>query len=124
MSCRRAVRVREARVRRRVLMAGQAQSILDACGRLRDRLLFALLLDSGMRIGEALGLRHQDMDIAGRAVAVTPRRNDNGARAKGRTRQALSVRAGLIAPYARCPAADDGGAGAPTPSVALRAAAL
>ena len=100
MSGRRAVRVREGRVRPRVLMAGQAQAILDACGRLRDRLLFALLLDSGMRIGEALGLRHQDMDIAGRAVAVTPRRNDNGARAKGGIGRVIPVSAELMRLYA------------------------
>jgi site-specific recombinase XerD len=38
-----------------VLTAVEAQAILDACGHLRDRLLFGLLLDTGMRIGEALG---------------------------------------------------------------------
>jgi len=31
-----------------VLTARQAQAILDACGHLRDRLLFALLLDCGV----------------------------------------------------------------------------
>ena len=42
----------------------------------------ALLLDTGVRIGEALGLRHEDLDIAGRTVTVRPRPNDNRARAK------------------------------------------
>jgi integrase/recombinase XerD len=32
----------------RILAAGEVQTILDACGRLRDRLLFAVLYDSGM----------------------------------------------------------------------------
>jgi integrase len=50
-------------------------------------LLFAVLLDAGLRIGEALGLRHEDLAIAERQLTVTPRRNDNGARAKaGRSR--------------------------------------
>jgi integrase/recombinase XerD len=31
--------------------------ILDACGYLRNRLLFAVLLNCGVRIGEALGVR-------------------------------------------------------------------
>ena len=47
------------------LTAAEVQTILDACDHLRDRLLFALLLDCGVRIGEALGLRHEDMEIAG-----------------------------------------------------------
>jgi site-specific recombinase XerD len=41
----------------RLLTPNEVQSILDACERLRDRLLFALLHDAGIRIGEALGLR-------------------------------------------------------------------
>ena len=70
-----------------VLTAGQVQSILDACEHLRDRLLFALLLGTGVRIGEALGLRHEDLVIAERQIQVVPRRNDNRARAKaGRSR--------------------------------------
>ena len=44
----------------RVLTAGEVQADLDGCERLRDRLLFALLYDTGMRIGEALGLRHNE----------------------------------------------------------------
>ena len=44
------------------------QAILDACDRLRDRLLFAVLHDTGMRIGEALGLRHEDWAAAERTV--------------------------------------------------------
>jgi site-specific recombinase XerD len=78
----RTVKLKAPRPRPAVLTAQQAQAILDACGHLRDRLLFALLLDCGVRIGEALGLRHEDVGIAERQVAVVPRRNDNGARAK------------------------------------------
>jgi integrase/recombinase XerD len=53
-----------------------------------------------MRIGEALVLRHQDMDIAGRVVAVTPGRNDNGARAKGDIGRVIPVSAELMRLYA------------------------
>jgi hypothetical protein len=42
----------------RVLTVAETQAILEACERLRDRFLFALLWDSGVRIGEALGMRH------------------------------------------------------------------
>ncbi|MCY0906412.1 hypothetical protein [Arthrobacter sp. H14-L1] len=36
-------------------------------------------LDAGMRIGEALGLRHEDLSIVERQVAVVARDNANGA---------------------------------------------
>jgi site-specific recombinase XerD len=83
---RRAIKLVDSQGIPRVLTAGQAQAILDACEHLRDRFLFALLLDTGVRIGEALGLRHEDIEIAERRVGVVLRRNDNGARAKGRSR--------------------------------------
>ncbi|WP_052683217.1 tyrosine-type recombinase/integrase [Streptomyces sp. FxanaA7] len=54
----RTISLKADRRRPRVLTASQAQTILDGCEHLRDRLLFALLLDTGVRIGEALGLRH------------------------------------------------------------------
>jgi site-specific recombinase XerD len=81
------IKLKTGRKRPCVLTAVQAQTILDACGHLRDRLLFALMLDTGVRIGEALGLRHDDIAIAEKQVTVVPRHNDNRARAKaGRTR--------------------------------------
>jgi site-specific recombinase XerD len=66
----------------RVVTAAEMQAILDACEHLRDRLLFALLWDAGIRIGEALGLRHEDIAAAERQLTVVPRANANGARAK------------------------------------------
>lgn len=84
---RRAIKLKASPPRPRVLTVKQVQAILDACEHLRDRLLFALLLDTGVRIGEALGLRHEDMGVAERQVTVVPRDNDNRARAKaGRSR--------------------------------------
>jgi len=72
---RRTIKLAASSPRAQVLTAEQVQAILDACVHLRDRLLFALLLDTGVRIGEALGLRHEDLDIAERQVTVTPREN-------------------------------------------------
>jgi integrase len=53
-----------------------------------------------MRIGEALGLRHEDLAAAERQVAVVPRDNDNGARSKSREPRLIPVSAGLIRLYA------------------------
>ena len=80
---RRTIKLAASPPRAQVLTAEQVQAILDACVHLRDRLLFALLLDTGVRIGEALGLRHEDLDIAERQVTVTPRENANGENANG-----------------------------------------
>jgi site-specific recombinase XerD len=76
------VRLKAPRKQPRVLVAAEAQAILDACQRLRDRLLFAVLHDTGMRIGEALGLRHEDWAAPEGEIGVVPRDNHNGARSK------------------------------------------
>jgi integrase len=96
----RAIKLKASRVRPDVLTAVEVQTILDACGHLRDRLLFAVLLDCGLRIGEALGLRHEDVDIAGRAVTVTPRPNDNRARAKAGISRTVPASPELMRLYA------------------------
>lgn len=93
------VRVRRTRQRDRppLLLPGEIQAILDGCavpdaatgewsGNLRDRLVFALLAETGMRLGELLGLRICDF-VMGRGgtpyVEVVPREdNSNGARVK------------------------------------------
>jgi integrase/recombinase XerD len=83
----------------RVLTAAEMQAILDACTRLRDRLLFAILHDSGVRIGEALGLRHEDIAAAEREITIVRRVNANGARSKSARQRTIPVSAGLIRLY-------------------------
>ncbi len=46
---RRAIRLRAPRKHPRILTVAEVQTILDACTRLRDRFLFAVLYDTGMR---------------------------------------------------------------------------
>jgi integrase/recombinase XerD len=94
------IRLKTSPARPKVLTAAEVQTILDACDHLRDRLLFALLLDCGVRIGEALGLRHEDMGIAERSVTVIPRRNDNRARAKAGRSRTVPASAELMRLYA------------------------
>jgi integrase/recombinase XerD len=67
-----------------VLSLSQVEAILRAQRRLRDRLLFALLFQTGMRIGQALGLRHEDVVTWENRIEIVSRDdNANGARAKG-----------------------------------------
>jgi integrase len=93
------VRVRRHRSRGRppLLLPQQVQAVLDGCavpdpvtgewaGNLRDRLLFALLAETGCRLGEVLGMRISDF-VMGRGdtpyVEIVPRAdNANGARVK------------------------------------------
>jgi integrase/recombinase XerD len=82
------------------LDAEQIAAIAAACDRLRDRFLFALLSECGLRIGEALGLRHSDIDAAARLVSVVPRRNSKRARAKGGGGRQVPVPARVIRLYA------------------------
>lgn len=97
---RRAITLPSAQPRPRVLTATEAQAVLDACEHLRDRFLFALLLDTGVRIGEALGLRHEDLNIAEPCVTVVARDNDNRARAKGGRSRSIPASGQLMRLYA------------------------
>src|ERR1017187_4580349 len=80
----------------RVVTVAEMQAILDACEHLRDRFLFALLWDAGVRIGEALGLRHADIAAAEAQVTIVRRVNANGARSKPADARTIPVSAEKI----------------------------
>lgn len=80
-----------------VLTPRQIDGICEACavwdpavqewrGSVRDRLLWALLAETGLRLGEALGLRHRDWHT-GRGdtpfIEVVPREHPHRVRVKG-----------------------------------------
>jgi integrase/recombinase XerD len=71
--------------RRRLPQAlSQIEAILRAQRRVRDRFLFALLFQTGMRVGQALGLRHGDLVTWENRIEIVSREdNANGARGKG-----------------------------------------
>ncbi|HZT64218.1 MAG TPA: tyrosine-type recombinase/integrase [Acidimicrobiales bacterium] len=83
-----------------VLSAEELVAVLAAPERARDRFLFALLAETGMRIGQALGLRHADFVSRRKEVHIVPRAdNANGARAKLRSPATVPVTAGLVRMY-------------------------
>ncbi|MFE4229943.1 tyrosine-type recombinase/integrase [Arthrobacter sp. NPDC056886] len=47
----------------KLLTPEEAQRIIGACSSLRDKFLFSLLNETGMRIGQALLLRHSDVRV-------------------------------------------------------------
>jgi integrase/recombinase XerD len=91
----------------------QIQAILDLAARARDRLLIALMAVTGCRIGEALGLRREDMHllassrmlgcaVEGPHVHIRRRQNANGALSKTRKPRWIPVGndiGGLYADY-------------------------
>ena len=78
----------------------QVRALLAACTRLRDRFLLALLAETGLRIGQALGLRHADVGSRDRVIRIVPRTdNANGARAKTRSVHVIPVSTALIRLY-------------------------
>src|SRR5664280_3558287 len=77
----------------------RVQAIMHACTRLRDRFLFALLWESGIRIGEALGLRHEDLAVAECELTVAPRVNDNRARAKSASPRVIPLGPAVVRLY-------------------------
>lgn len=85
-------------------------TVVKALPQQRDRLLVRLLSETGMRIGEALGLRREDMHllstsaalgcrIQGPHVHVTRRLNTNGAAAKSRMPRSIPVTPNLVQEY-------------------------
>src|SRR6266508_1067885 len=84
----------------RTLDAEQVVAILAACEHLRDRFLFALLAETGMRVGQALGLRHADFVSRDREIRIVARPdNVNGARAKVRATAVIPVSTPLVRLY-------------------------
>lgn len=64
------------------LTEAQLGTVLATPARHRDRLLLATMGLNGLRVGAALGLRHEDLRLRQRQLWVVPRDNVNAARAK------------------------------------------
>jgi integrase len=89
----------------------QIETMLACCRRPREHFTVILLRDSGLRIGEALGLRRTDMHllpdsrglgcaVVGAHVHVRHRANPNGALAKSRFPRTVPASDAVLAAYA------------------------
>ncbi len=92
--------VRAGRRMPRTLSGQEVAALVASCGRGRDRLLVQVLAVTGMRVGEALGLRHEDWDVAECQVRVVGRENENRARSKSLVPRTIPVPASLVRAYA------------------------
>jgi integrase/recombinase XerD len=86
------------RLRPKTITKDQVQQLLDACCNERDRLLVRLLYESAIRVGEALALWVQDVDVAENKLHICDRGPlENGAEIKTvQAPRALDVSAELI----------------------------
>lgn len=96
--------------RQRAATQQEWEALLRAASCWRDRFLLVLLWFSGLRIGEALGLRRSDLHLMESAAAlgcgvggphlhVVPRENPNGARAKGRRERVIPLAHHVVSYY-------------------------
>lgn len=107
----RALKARAATPFPEALTGEQVTAVLGCCRRPRERFLVILLVDSGIRIGEALGLRRADMHllpdsrtlgcaVVGAHVHVRRRANPNGALAKSRFPRTVPASNAVLDAYA------------------------
>jgi integrase/recombinase XerD len=98
----RAVRVKEVEEAPKLLDEPGAESFLETITNRRDRFLVALMIETGVRIGEALGLRTEDMHLfhdsrnvgcasVGPHVHVRRRQNPNAALSKSANPRTVPV---------------------------------
>ncbi len=78
----------------------QVEQLILACSRLRNKFLVCLLYETGMRIGQVLGLRHSDIRSWDNEIQITPRNdNANHARAKSKDLYVIHVAKELMELY-------------------------
>lgn len=83
-----------------VISSDTIKKMLTACKRLRDKLLICLLYETGCRIGQALGLRHEDIESFNNTIIIRPRDdNANLARAKTHEENVIHVSPSLMQLY-------------------------
>ncbi|HRC12026.1 MAG TPA: tyrosine-type recombinase/integrase [Dermatophilaceae bacterium] len=96
----RPLRLRQERRLPRTLTDEQVLTLIEACEHLRDRFLLILLVETGLRVGQALGLRHADFVSHRRELRIVPRGdNANGARAKTIDTHTIPISAGVARLY-------------------------
>jgi len=96
------LKVKEPRTFPGCLSKEEVQTLVDNCSNLRDKFLIVLLYHSGIRIGEALGLRHSDIhsEMGLNEIHIIPRDDNlNDARVKDGEMRIISVPRQTIQAY-------------------------
>lgn len=84
----------------KILTQSEVEQVIELCNYRRDKFLVYLLYDTGMRIGQALGLYHQDIKSFDNEIHIIPRDHHvNGARAKTHCANVIPVSQQLMRLY-------------------------
>lgn len=94
------LKLRPERKRPKTISREEFGELVAACDHLRDKFILSLLYETGMRVGQMLGLRHEDVRTFDKIIAITPReRNVNAARAKTNEPYSIHVSEELMRLY-------------------------
>lgn len=86
--------------RLRTLKPSEVKLIIDACRTRRDKLILMIMYEGGLRIGEVLSLRLEDIVTWDNEINLTPREeNINGAYIKLRKERTVHISKELMALY-------------------------
>ena len=97
---RRIISLRQNKMLPKTISKEQFNEILNVCNNARDQFLISLLYETGMRIGEALNLKHADIITWDNQIHVTPRLDlDRETKSKSQTPNVLQVTQELIRKY-------------------------
>jgi site-specific recombinase XerD len=95
------VKLKVPRMIPQVIAKDKVEQLIDSCNSLRDKFLVSLLYETGMRIGQALGLRHKDINSRECVIYIVTRKdNSNGVRAKTTESYPIHVSRNLMRLYA------------------------
>ena len=95
------IKVKQPKHAPKILTHKQVQEIKKHCTSLRDKFLISLLYETGLRIGQALGLHHEDITSWDNEIIIRYRNdNENGAYSKSRHDQVVHVSSTLMKLYA------------------------
>jgi integrase/recombinase XerD len=85
------------------LTVEQVSTLISACNRVRDKFIICMLYETGMRIGELLGLRHEDIRSQGvNEIHIVPRADNlNDSRVKNNKQRIVHVSKDLLKLYSR-----------------------
>ena len=93
-------KLKQLKSKSKALQTKQVQALLDACVNKRDYFLIRLLYETGMRIGQALGLHHKDIKSWDNEIQVIRRaQNINGALSKQTSPHVIHVTPELMTTY-------------------------
>ncbi|MFK4327010.1 integrase/recombinase XerD [Bacillus sp. RC97] len=84
----------------KILSHEDVKKIVDACNTRRDKLIIMIMYEGGLRIGEVLSLRIEDIITWDNEIHITPRNeNENGSYIKQRKERVLHISKEIMSLY-------------------------